>query len=101
MQSSEYASAILRTLSSGVNESAMQSPLRRSLFDLASLQETSAFEYRGHRLVDSRLPRRRLLGACKVVQVTPLPPGCQRLEGALETRVTSEPLGQLRRNRKI
>src|SRR5438876_7002095 len=68
---------------------------------LASLQEPSAFEYRGPRLFDSRRPRRRLLGRGKVVQVTPLPPRRQRLEGALETRVPSEPLPQLLGNRKI
>jgi hypothetical protein len=68
---------------------------------LASLQEPSAFEYRGHRLFDSRRPRRRLLGRGKVVQITPLPPRRQRLEGALETRVPSEPLPQLLGNRKI
>src|SRR5213078_2336345 len=57
---------------------------------LASLQEPSAFEYRRHRLFDSRHPCRRLLGGGKVVQVTPLPPRRQRLKGALETRVASE-----------
>src|SRR5438876_6622726 len=68
---------------------------------LASLQEPSAVEYRRHRLFDSRRPRRRLLGRGKVVQVTPLPPRRQRLEGALETRIPSEALTQLPRNRKI
>src|SRR6266436_1898217 len=68
---------------------------------LASLQEPSALEYRGHRLFDSRRPRRRLLGRGKVVQVTPLPPRRQRLEGALETRVASELLAQFLGNRKI
>src|SRR5437868_523583 len=68
---------------------------------LASLQEPSAFEYRGHRLFDSRRPRHRLLGRGKVVEVTPLPPRRQRLECALETRVPSEVFAQLRGNRKI
>src|SRR5436853_4231826 len=68
---------------------------------LASLQEPSAFEYRGHRLFDSRRPRHRLLGRGKVVEVTPLPPRRQRLECALETRVPLEPLAQLLGNRKI
>src|SRR5438132_8882358 len=70
-------------------------------FHLASLQEPSAFENRRDRLFDSRHPCRRLLGCGKVVQVTPLPPRRQRLEGALETRVSSEPLSQLLGNRKI
>src|SRR5215831_6443362 len=73
----------------------------RHPFYLASLQEPSAFEYRRRRLFDSRHPCRRLLGCAKVVQVTPLPPRRQRLEGALETRVPSEPLSQLLGNRKI
>src|SRR6266700_3790292 len=60
----------------------------------ASLQEPSAFEYRRHRLFDSRHSCRRLLGCSKVVQVTPLPPRRQRLEGALKTRVPSELLSQ-------
>src|SRR6185437_11595226 len=67
----------------------------------ASLQEPSAFKYRRHRLFDSREPRRRLLGCAKVVEVTPLPPGRQRLEGAHETWILSEPLRQLLGNRKI
>jgi len=58
--------------------------------DSVSLEEPSAFEYRGDRLFDSRRPRRRLLGRGKVVQVAPLPPRRQRLESALETRVPSE-----------
>ena len=58
----------------------------RSLL-LASLQEPSAFEDRGHRLLDSRRPRCRLLGRRKVVQVTPLPTRRQRLERALEALV--------------
>src|ERR1700737_1714211 len=69
--------------------------------NLAPLQEPSAFKYRGHRLFDSRRSRRRLLGRGKVVQVTPLSPRRQRVEGALETRVPSEPLPQLLGNWKI
>src|SRR5437879_5285948 len=67
---------------------------------LASLQKPSALEYRRHGLFDSRHPRRRLLGGGKVVEVTPLPPRRQRLEGALERWVPSEPLRQLLGNRK-
>lgn len=62
---------------------------------LAFLREPSAFEYRGHRFVDSGRPRRRLLGRRKVVQVTPLTPRRQRLEGVLETRVCSFVAGLL------
>src|SRR5579863_8374808 len=68
---------------------------------LASLQEPSAGEYRRQRLFDSRRPRRRLLGRGKVVEVTPLPPRRQRVEGPLETWVLSEPLRQLLGDRKI
>lgn len=68
---------------------------------LASLQEPSPFEYRGHCLFDPRLPCHRLLGRGKVVQVTPLPTWCQRLERVLEPRVCSEPLRQLLGKRKI
>src|SRR6185369_9837206 len=68
---------------------------------LASLQETFSRENRGHCPFDSRGPRRRLLGRRKVVQVTPLSARRQRLEGALETRVSSEPLAQLLGNWKI
>src|SRR5262252_645547 len=46
-------------------------------------------------------PACRLLGRGKVVEVTPLPPRRQRLEGALETRVFSEPLRQLLGHREI
>src|SRR5215471_21791994 len=68
---------------------------------LPSLQKPSAFVYRRHRLFDSRHPRRRLLGRGKVKEVTPLTPRRQRLEGALETRVSSEPLRQFLGNRKV
>src|SRR4051812_2981058 len=61
----------------------------------ASLQESSAREYRGYRLFDSCSPGRGLLRCREVVQVTPLSSWRQRLEGALETRVLSEPLTQL------
>src|SRR5580658_3606356 len=81
---------------SGLRDAREERPLY-----LASLQESSAFEYRGHRPFDSCRPRCRLLGGGKMVQVPPLPPRRQRLEGALETRVPSEPLPQLVGNRKI
>src|SRR4029078_6237781 len=68
---------------------------------LTPLQESSAFEDRRHRLFDPRHPGRRLLGCGEVVEVTPLPPRRQRLEGSLETRVPAEPLRQLLGNRKI
>ena len=68
---------------------------------LAPLREAFAFEYRGHRLFDPCHPRRRLPGSGKMVEVTPLPPRRQRLEGALETRVSSESLRQFLGNRKI
>src|SRR4051794_28262784 len=41
-----------------------------------SLQESSAFEYRRHRLLDPCHPCRRLLGGGKVVQITSLSPWC-------------------------
>src|SRR5436305_1817250 len=66
---------------------------------LAPLKEPSAFEYRGHRLLDSRRPRGRLLCRREVVQITPLPPRRQRLERALEARVLSKLLAQLVQNR--
>ena len=68
---------------------------------VASLQKPSAREYCGHRLFDSRRPRRRLLGRGKVLQVTPLPPRRQCLEGALEPRVFAEPFAQFLGNREI
>src|ERR1041384_6795893 len=77
-------------------------PLRPACCDRqAPLQEPSAFEDRRHRPFDPCHPRRRLLGPGKVVEVTPLPPRRERLEGALETRVPAEPLRQLLGNRKI
>src|SRR5690348_10702015 len=75
--------------------------LAMNVLYLASFQEPSAFEYRRHRLFDSRRPRGRLFGRGKVAQVTPLPTRCQRLEGALEMRVPSEPPPQLLGKRKI
>src|SRR4029077_15355876 len=66
-----------------------------------SLEEPSAFEYRRSSLFDSSRPRCRLLGRAKMVEVAPLPPRRQRLEGALEARGYSEPFAQLLRNRKI
>jgi hypothetical protein len=59
-------------------------PIPNSLY-LASLQEPSAFEYRGYRLFDSRLPRRRLLGRGKVVQGSGRTPGRREATRSPET----------------
>src|ERR1700733_2488230 len=88
------------TRSPGFPSPSAATPCRAAL-SLAPLQESSTLEYRRHRFFDSRHSRRRLLGRGKVVEVTPLPPRRQRLEGALETRVPSQPLPQLLGNRKI
>src|SRR3954470_3168085 len=67
----------------------------------SSLQKPSDFEDRWHRLFDSCRPRRGLLGRREMVQVTPLPPRCQRFERALEMRILSEALAELLGDREI
>src|SRR5579862_7933130 len=69
--------------------------------DLPPLEKSSSFEDRGHRLRDPRGPRRRLLRAREVKQVSPLPPRSQRLERTLEQRIPAELLLQLLRYGKL
>src|SRR5262249_20772232 len=62
---------------------------------LPPLQEPPSFEDRRHRLLDPRAPRRGLLRAGEVIEVSPLPARRQRLECALDPRISTELLLQL------